>query len=100
MATCTAINCRRQSSGAMQGTLDYVTQQKKTRWNDAVLVTGHNCVPQSAYTEMLTTKQRSKLWYDVLLIGKEHYGEYQKNQQQEAALVRSRVFLRCIAPTC
>lgn len=58
MATFTAINCKRQSSGAMRGTLDYVMQQKKTRWYDATLVTGHNCVPQSAYTEMLTTKQR------------------------------------------
>jgi len=58
MATFTAINCRHQTSGAMHGTLDYVMQDKKTRWDDARLVTGHNCVPQSAHTEMLTTKQR------------------------------------------
>ena len=58
MATFTAINCKHQSGGAMRGTLDYVSQEKKTRWGDATLVTGHNCVPQSAYTEMLTTKQR------------------------------------------
>ena len=58
MATFTAINCKHQSGGAMRGTLDYVSQEKKTRWGDAKLVTGHNCVPQSAYTEMLTTKQR------------------------------------------
>ncbi len=33
-------------------------QDKKIRWDDARLVTGYNCVPQSAYTEMFTTKQR------------------------------------------
>lgn len=32
MATFTAINCKRQTSGAMCGTLDYVPQKKKTRW--------------------------------------------------------------------
>ena len=58
MATFTAINCKRQSGGAMRGTLDYVSQEKKIRWGDAQLVVGHNCVPQSAYTEMLTTKQQ------------------------------------------
>ena len=58
MATFTAINCRHQTSGAMRRTLDYVAQNKKTLWEDAKLVTGHNCVPQSAYTEMRTTKQR------------------------------------------
>ena len=30
MATFTAINCKRQSGGAMKGTLDYVSQKKKT----------------------------------------------------------------------
>ena len=58
MATFTAINCKHQSGGAMRGTLDYVSQKKKTLWGDAQLVVGHNCVPQSAYTEMLTTKQQ------------------------------------------
>ena len=58
MATFTAINCKRQSGGAMKGTLDYVSQKKKPLWGDAQLVVGHNCVPQSAYTEMLTTKQQ------------------------------------------
>ena len=58
MATFTAINCKRQSGGAMRGTLDYMSQKKKTLWGDAQLVVGHNCVPQSAYTEMLTTKQQ------------------------------------------
>ena len=58
MATFTAINCKRQSGNAMRGTLDYVSQKKKTLWGDAQLVVGHNRVPQSAYTEMLTTKQQ------------------------------------------
>jgi len=58
MATFTAINCRHQTSGAMRGTLDYVMQDKKIRWDSLKLVTGLNCVPQSAYIEMLTTKQR------------------------------------------
>ena len=69
MATFTAINCKHQTSGAMRGTLDYVAQEKKTRWGDAKLVTGHNCVPQSAYTEMLTTKhQFRKTDLGVLLL--------------------------------
>ena len=58
MATFTAINCKHQTSGAMRGTLDYVAQDKKTLWCEAKLVTGHNCVPQAAYTEMLTTKHQ------------------------------------------
>ena len=58
MATFTAINCKHQSGGAMRGTLDYVSQKKKTLWGDAQLVVGHNCFPQSAYAEMLTTKQQ------------------------------------------
>ena len=58
IATFTAINCKHQSGGVMRGTLDYVSQKKKTLWGDAQLVVGHNCVPQSAYTEMLTTKQQ------------------------------------------
>ena len=58
MATFTAINCKHQTGGAMRGTLDYVMQDKKILWDDVKLATGHNCVPQSAYTEMLTTKQQ------------------------------------------
>jgi len=45
MATFTAITCRHQTSGAMRGTLDYVMQDRKARWYNARLVTGHNCVP-------------------------------------------------------
>ena len=53
MATFTAINCKHQTSGAMRGTLDYVAQDKKTLWGDAKLVTGYNCVPQSAYQRFM-----------------------------------------------
>ncbi len=58
MATFTAIRSRTQSAKALRNVVDYVEQEKKTRWGDARLVTGHNCVPQSALTEMRMTKQR------------------------------------------
>lgn len=58
MATFTAIRSKKQTAGAMRGVLDYVEQEKKTRWGGAQLVTGHNCVPQSALTEMRMTKNR------------------------------------------
>lgn len=58
MATFTAIRNKRQTAGALHGVLDYVEQEKKTRWGNARLVTGHNCVPQSAFTEMQMTKNR------------------------------------------
>ncbi len=38
--------------------LNYVSQERKTMQNGARFVTGHNCVPQCAYTEMLTTKRQ------------------------------------------
>ena len=49
MATFTAIQCKKQSASSMRGVIDYVKQEKKTRWGDAWLVTGSNCVPQSAF---------------------------------------------------
>ena len=58
MATFTAIRCKKQSASSMRGVLDYVEQEKKTRWGDAWLVTGSNCVPQSAFIEMQMTKER------------------------------------------
>ena len=56
MATFTAIQCKKQSAGAMRGVIDYVEQEEKTRWGDALLVTGSDCVPQSAFIEMQMTK--------------------------------------------
>ena len=58
MATFTAIQCKKQSASSMRGVIDYVEQEKKTRWGDAWLVTGSNCVPQSAFIEMQMTKER------------------------------------------
>ena len=58
MATFTAIRCKKQSASSMRGVIDYVKQEKKTRWGNAWLVTGSNCVPQSAFIEMQMTKER------------------------------------------
>lgn len=58
MATFTAIKNKVQGGGALGRALDYVEQEKKTLWEERQLVTGWNCVAQSAYDEMMTTKQR------------------------------------------
>ena len=58
MATFTAIRNKKQSASVLRSVIEYVEQDKKTRWGDACLVTGHNCLPQSALTEMQMTKQR------------------------------------------
>ena len=58
MATFTAVRNKKQTAGTMFGVLSYVTQERKTLWGDACLVSGHNCVPRAAYIEMRTTKQR------------------------------------------
>ena len=58
MATFTAIRCKKQSASSMRGVIDYVKQEKKTRRGNAWLVTGSNCVPQSAFIEMQMTKER------------------------------------------
>ena len=44
----------------MANVMEYVTQRKKTMLGDRWLVTGNNCVAQSSYLEMVTTKQRFK----------------------------------------
>lgn len=58
MATFTAIKNKAQSRGALGRALDYVKQEKKTLWEERQLVSGWNCVAQSAYDEMITTKRR------------------------------------------
>ena len=58
MATFTAIQNKKQAPSTMLNVLNYVAQDKKTRWGNARLVTGHNCVPQSSFIEMQTTKNR------------------------------------------
>ena len=57
MATFTAIKNKKQTAGVLGGVLKYVQQEKKTCADGLRFVTGHNCVPQSAYIEMMTTKQ-------------------------------------------
>ena len=60
MATFTAIKNKKQTAGVLGGVLKYVQQEKKTRAGGLRFITGHNCVPQSAYIEMMTTKRRFK----------------------------------------
>ena len=56
MATFIAIRNQKQTAGALHGALKYTTQERKTGRDGVQFVSGHNCVPQCAYTEMLTTK--------------------------------------------
>ena len=58
MATFTAIRNKKQAPSSMLNVLNYVALEKKTHWGNALLVTGHNCVPQSSFIEMQTTKNR------------------------------------------
>lgn len=60
MATFTAIKNKKQTAGVLGGVLKYVQQEKKTCAGGLRFITGHNCVPRSAYIEMMTTKQRFK----------------------------------------
>ena len=55
MATFTAIKNRGGGRGALGGVLRYVQQEEKTLWEGQQLVTGWNCIAQSAYTEMQLT---------------------------------------------
>lgn len=64
MAIFTAISNKTQSAVAMKRVLDYVMQDCKTMFYDELtdqsykLVSGQNCVPESAYSEFMTTKHR------------------------------------------
>lgn len=58
MATFTAIPEKTQNATAMKRVLDYVMQDKKTLYNGIKLVSGQNCVPESAYQEFMATKHR------------------------------------------
>lgn len=58
MATFTAIPEKTQSATAMKRIIDYVMQDKKTLYNDIKLVSGQNCVPESAYQEFMATKHQ------------------------------------------
>lgn len=58
MATFTAVKNKTQTASAMANVMKYVTQATKTMLDGKWLVTGSNCVAQSSYLEMMTTKQR------------------------------------------
>lgn len=58
MATFTAVKNKKQTASAMVNVMEYVTQATKTMLDGKWLVTGSNCVAQSSYLEMITTKQR------------------------------------------
>ena len=45
-----------QFRAAMRGVMLYITQEKKTTWEGAPLVSGINCQPQSVYDDFINTK--------------------------------------------
>lgn len=45
-----------QSRAAMRGVMLYVTQEKKTTWEDEPLISAINCQPQSVYDDFINTK--------------------------------------------
>lgn len=58
MATFTAIPEKTQTATAMKRVIDYVMQDKKTVIDGIKLVSGQNCVPESAYQEFMATKHQ------------------------------------------
>ena len=58
MATFVAISEKTQTATAMKRVLNYVMQDKKTNYNGVNLVSGQNCVPESAYEEFMATKNQ------------------------------------------
>ena len=58
MAIVHFVNYKRgtQSRAAMRGVMLYVMQERKTAWEDGLLVSGINCQPQSVYDDFLNTK--------------------------------------------
>ena len=58
MATFTAVKNRGGGRGALGGVLRYTQQEEKTMCEGQRLVTGWNCIAQSALSEMRLTKER------------------------------------------
>lgn len=58
MAIVHFVNYKRgtQSRAAMRGVMLYVMQEKKTTWEDELLISGINCQVQSVYDDFLNTK--------------------------------------------
>lgn len=58
MATFTAVRNRGGGRGALGGVLRYTQQDEKTLWEGQRLVSGWNCIAQSALSEMQLTKEQ------------------------------------------
>lgn len=58
MATLTAINIKNQDAKRMVGSLNYITQDHKAEYEGRLLFSGHNCLPENSYLEMMSTKER------------------------------------------
>ena len=58
MVIITAIPERTQNRAAMKRVLTYVMQDFKTIYEGVKLVSGQNCIPESAYTEFMATKNQ------------------------------------------
>jgi len=58
MATFVAIPEKTQTATSMKRVLDYVMQDKKTDLDGIKLVSGQNCVAESAFEEFMATKHR------------------------------------------
>ena len=58
MAIVHFVNYKRgtQSRAAMRGVMLYIMQEKKTTWEDELLISGINCQVQSVYDDFLNTK--------------------------------------------
>ena len=64
-------NSKNQTTGGLKKLLGYVSREKKTKLEDRRFVSGINCSPESAYQEMLLTKQANgktggRLYYHLV----------------------------------
>ena len=64
-------NSKGQNTSGFKKLLGYVSREKKTKLEDRRFVTGINCSPESAYEEMLLTKQANgktggRLYYHLV----------------------------------
>ena len=64
-------NSKNQTTGGLKKLLGYVSREKKTKLEDRRFVSGVNCSPESAYEEMLLTKQANgktsgRLYYHLV----------------------------------
>ncbi|MFI3255094.1 MAG: relaxase/mobilization nuclease domain-containing protein, partial [Eubacteriales bacterium] len=57
MATVNFINTKTQSKGRMKQAVDYVTQEVKVKHDGRFLVSGFNCMGDTAYQDFLSTKK-------------------------------------------